>query len=330
MGSLVVLLASFPILLFIAAMLQQRLLLPTRGGTTVGVAHAITVTQKRHFLTAASFSKSSCLSSNVPVSRLQPCCLRAYSSDEASFSTTPQGASSSSAQDKQVTTTTTSNNFVFYIDTPEDMEDLGGLLATMSVAPTALFLDGDLGAGKTALSRGFLRAVTGDAGLVVTSPTYLLSNMYTSTTTATSSSSRVYHMDLYRLDQKETEDEMRDLLRPLNLDQIFANDITLMEWPERLGPSFLRGKNPLSNADDENKTLWPVLPSERLLVDIRIRKETPCSSINELDEGDVVEDVQSRIVTLTPIGKQWTAALQEAVDEGYVEDFLIGDDDDDQ
>ena len=39
-------------------------------------------------------------------------------------------------------------------------------------------LDGDLGAGKTAFARGFLRAATGDEELRVTSPTYLLVNVY--------------------------------------------------------------------------------------------------------------------------------------------------------
>jgi len=42
----------------------------------------------------------------------------------------------------------------------------------------AILLDGDLGAGKTAFSRGFVRAATGDWQRRVTSPTYLLSNTY--------------------------------------------------------------------------------------------------------------------------------------------------------
>ena len=58
------------------------------------------------------------------------------------------------------------------------MEELGGLLAALTVSPTAIFLDGDLGAGKTALSRGYLRTAAADPGLLVTSPTYLLSNVY--------------------------------------------------------------------------------------------------------------------------------------------------------
>jgi len=69
------------------------------------------------------------------------------------------------------------------IPTAEDMEDVGGLIASITLeddhaAGSKIFLMGDLGAGKTAFSRGFLRTATGDGELRVTSPTYLLSNSY--------------------------------------------------------------------------------------------------------------------------------------------------------
>lgn len=64
------------------------------------------------------------------------------------------------------------------------MEDIGSLLATLALDSDTdpvggvIFLQGDLGAGKTTFARGFVRAATGDADLRVTSPTYLLSNTY--------------------------------------------------------------------------------------------------------------------------------------------------------
>jgi tRNA A37 threonylcarbamoyladenosine biosynthesis protein TsaE len=73
------------------------------------------------------------------------------------------------------------------IPTAEDMEDFGGLLFTTLLDGSSrrnrnsgvmICLDGDLGAGKTALSRGFVRAATGDSNMRVTSPTYLLANTY--------------------------------------------------------------------------------------------------------------------------------------------------------
>jgi tRNA threonylcarbamoyladenosine biosynthesis protein TsaE len=77
------------------------------------------------------------------------------------------------------------------IPTSDVMEELGGLVYLAiddETSPTesgagagagaVICLDGDLGAGKTAFSRGFVRAATGDWSLRVTSPTYLLSNAY--------------------------------------------------------------------------------------------------------------------------------------------------------
>ena len=57
------------------------------------------------------------------------------------------------------------------------MQDLGGLLChSITQPPALLLLDGDLGAGKTTLSQGFVRHFAGETR--VTSPTYLLSNLY--------------------------------------------------------------------------------------------------------------------------------------------------------
>jgi hypothetical protein len=68
------------------------------------------------------------------------------------------------------------------IPTSEDMEEMGALLSVLASPPDAIFLDGDLGAGKTSLSRGFILCKTGQEGsgtsMRVTSPTYLLSNTY--------------------------------------------------------------------------------------------------------------------------------------------------------
>ena len=56
-------------------------------------------------------------------------------------------------------------------------------------------LSGDLGAGKTVFSRGFLRAASGDARMRVTSPTYLLDNAYDSRD-GLPGDLVVHHMDL--------------------------------------------------------------------------------------------------------------------------------------
>ena len=58
------------------------------------------------------------------------------------------------------------------------MQDLGAILSINTGPGDVILLGGDLGAGKTCFSRGFVRARTGDLEQRVTSPTYLLSNTY--------------------------------------------------------------------------------------------------------------------------------------------------------
>lgn len=82
-----------------------------------------------------------------------------------------------------------------------------------------IYLEGDLGAGKTTLVRGFLRArgVTG----TVKSPTYTLLELYETPEAS------VLHVDLYRLrDAAELENiGLREWAQP--------GYIWLVEWPER-------------------------------------------------------------------------------------------------
>ena len=107
---------------------------------------------------------------------------------------------------------------------------LGAALATAAEGGGVLLLHGDLGAGKTTLARGFLRARGHDGS--VRSPTYTLLEPYLLADGA------VYHLDLYRLaDAGELEFlGLRDLDEP--------GATFLVEWPER-------GRGALPTADLE-------------------------------------------------------------------------------
>ncbi len=107
------------------------------------------------------------------------------------------------------------------IDSPEAMEAFGARLVATRQPPLLVFLHGDLGAGKTTLVRGALRAL-GHTG-AVKSPTYTLIEPYEP------GGVPLYHIDLYRLSDPGEIDYLgvRELL-----DQAAW---VFIEWPERGG-----------------------------------------------------------------------------------------------
>ena len=101
-------------------------------------------------------------------------------------------------------------------------ERLGAAIAEALRPGDCVLLEGPLGAGKTALARGLLRAAMGDPALEVPSPSYTLVQTYHAVTLT------LHHLDLWRLNGPEG-------LAELGWDEM-RQDVMLIEWPERLGP----------------------------------------------------------------------------------------------
>jgi tRNA threonylcarbamoyladenosine biosynthesis protein TsaE len=105
------------------------------------------------------------------------------------------------------------------LDTAAAMEKFGAQLGQHCPAGSKLYLQGELGAGKTTLVRGFLRARAYQG--TVKSPTYTLVEPYEFAHT------KVFHFDLYRL---RDADELENIgFR----DYFDGAGICLVEWPEK-------------------------------------------------------------------------------------------------
>ena len=110
----------------------------------------------------------------------------------------------------------------FRFDAPDARTtgEIGAAFASHATAPLVLWLMGELGSGKTAFSRGFIRSLGYDDR--VTSPTYTLLEIYEV------GGFNVLHLDLYRLGTP------RSLLE-IGLGEYFdERSVCLIEWPENV------------------------------------------------------------------------------------------------
>lgn len=118
--------------------------------------------------------------------------------------------------------------------TPEETIELGRRIAAQLTPPALVLLLGDLGAGKTTLTKGIVEGLGAAAVEDVTSPTFTLIHEYG---IGRKSPLRVYHIDLYRIEGASD-------LMTLGLEDLLAEKaVVLIEWGERLGPA-MRGAYP--------------------------------------------------------------------------------------
>lgn len=111
---------------------------------------------------------------------------------------------------------------------PDETRQAGNLIARDLPSQTVVLLTGDLGAGKTTLTKGIAEARAGIDPDEVSSPTFTLIHEYGEPVA-------VYHADLYRL---ETPAEAACL----GLDELFERPaLVLVEWGERFAGIFPPG-----------------------------------------------------------------------------------------
>ncbi len=141
----------------------------------------------------------------------------------------------------------------FFTNSPEETEYLGQVLGKHLPAGTVLAYEGDLGAGKTAFTRGLARGL----GIhePVTSPTYTVVNEYLSGRLP------LFHFDMYRL---TSADDLWDIGWE---DYLERGGICAVEWSENVREAM------------ENAML------------VRIEKLGDCRRKITLEGGDFLADI---------------------------------------
>ena len=102
-------------------------------------------------------------------------------------------------------------------------------------------------------------------------------------------------MDLYRLPGTSLKE-----FAPLNLDYVFAQCISLVEWPVRLPKA--------------------IIPDDRLDIDIKILADH--INVDFITDKSNEENIP-RMLTLTPTSSTWRKRLTSMREGGFVDDLLV-------
>ena len=108
----------------------------------------------------------------------------------------------------------------FISHSAEETTRWGREFAARLKAPVLVLLFGELGSGKTTLTKGIVSGLGAAAEEEVTSPTFTLVHVY-------GRKAKVYHADLYRIESQAD-------FETLGLEDLFAAPaVVILEWPER-------------------------------------------------------------------------------------------------
>jgi len=132
----------------------------------------------------------------------------------------------------------------FETHSDEETQAVGREIAALLPKQAVVLLIGDLGAGKTTLTKGIVEGRGAAAADEVSSPTFTLIHEYGEPVS-------VYHADLYRLETAEQA-------RRLGLEELFDREaLVLVEWGERFLELFpeVRFEIRLSHAGEERRRI---------------------------------------------------------------------------
>lgn len=136
----------------------------------------------------------------------------------------------------------------FLTHSPQETFEFAHSIGRSLDIPAKFFLEGDLGAGKTVFAKGMICGLGQSDPDDVPSPSFTLINEYTH-------KFKVYHIDLYRLDNLED-------IKTLDLEEIFAEPaVIIVEWAEKLAGMKINDavRVKISNSGDDIReiTIFP-------------------------------------------------------------------------
>jgi len=119
--------------------------------------------------------------------------------------------------------------FTYFSSSSKDTFKLGEKIGKNAKAGDVILLSGDLGAGKTWLTKGIAKGLEVPENYPVTSPTFVFVHTYPGRIP-------LHHIDLYRI-EKGVDFSL------LGLEEyLFGDGVTVVEWAEKLPKSLLPSK----------------------------------------------------------------------------------------
>ena len=105
----------------------------------------------------------------------------------------------------------------FLITSDEEMQEFGYKLGLLAFPNMLITLEGDLGAGKTTMTKGIGRAL--GVTKIINSPTFTIMKVYEGRLT-------LYHMDVYRIDNNSGDDYLMEYME--------SGGVCVIEWANNI------------------------------------------------------------------------------------------------
>ena len=125
---------------------------------------------------------------------------------------------------------------IININNYEDMIKFGEKLGALAFPNMVITMEGDLGAGKTTITKGIGKGL--DITRVINSPTFTIMKIYEGRLP-------LYHMDVYRIDNNSGDDYLEEYFE--------LGGVTVIEWANNIDA---------------------IIPNERLQIEISINDDT--------------------------------------------------------